>query len=57
VGNLVVITTQDSFQLAEALRKGEVDRALELINSLMQRNEPPSKLLRPWWHSFAHNVL
>jgi DNA polymerase III subunit delta len=45
VGNLVAITTQNSLQLAEALRKGEVDRALELINSLIQRNEPALKIV------------
>jgi DNA polymerase III subunit delta len=45
VGNLVAITTQNSLQLAEALRKGEVDRALDLINSLMQRNEPALKIV------------
>jgi DNA polymerase III subunit delta len=39
----VAVTTQNSLQLAEALRKGEIDRALELINSLMQRNEPALK--------------
>jgi DNA polymerase III subunit delta len=45
VGNLVAITTQNSLQLAEALRQGEVDRALDLINSLLQRNEPALKIV------------
>jgi DNA polymerase III subunit delta len=45
VGNLVAISTQNSLQLAEALRQGEVDRALDLINSLLQRNEPALKIV------------
>jgi DNA polymerase III subunit delta len=45
VGNLVAITTQNSLQLAEALRHGEIDRALDLINALVQRNEPALKIV------------
>jgi DNA polymerase III subunit delta len=45
VGSLVAITTQNSLQLAEALRQGEIDRALDLINALVQRNEPALKIV------------
>ena len=45
VGNLVAVTTQNSLQLAEALRKGEVARSLELIGVLLERNEPALKIV------------
>jgi DNA polymerase III subunit delta len=45
VGSLVAVTTQNSLQLAEALRQGEIDQALDLINALVQRNEPALKIV------------
>lgn len=45
VGNLVAITTQNSLQLAESLRQGEVARSLELIGALLERNEPALKIV------------
>jgi DNA polymerase III subunit delta len=45
VGSLVAISTQNSLQLAEALREGKVDRCLELIGALLERNEPALKIV------------
>jgi DNA polymerase III subunit delta len=45
VGSLVAITTHNSLQLAEALRGGQVDRCLELIAALLERNEPALKIV------------
>jgi DNA polymerase III subunit delta len=45
VGNLVAVTTQNSLQLAEALRQGDVARSLELIGALLERNEPALRII------------
>jgi DNA polymerase III subunit delta len=45
VGNLVAVTTQNSLQLAEALRQGEVARSLDLIGALLERNEPALRIV------------
>jgi DNA polymerase III subunit delta len=45
VGNLVAVTTQNSLQLAEALRQGQTGRCLELIAALMNRNEPALRIV------------
>jgi DNA polymerase III subunit delta len=45
VGSLVAVTTQNSLQLAEALRQGEVARSLDLIGALLERNEPALRIV------------
>lgn len=42
---LVSTTTQSSLQLAAALRQGEVGEALELVTSLLGRNEPALRIV------------
>ncbi|MCU0535753.1 MAG: DNA polymerase III subunit delta [Hydrococcus sp. Prado102] len=45
VARLVNATTQNSLQLAEAISKGKVDTALELVTALLNSNEPALKIV------------
>ncbi|MGK7950985.1 MAG: DNA polymerase III subunit delta [Xenococcaceae cyanobacterium] len=45
VASLVVCNTQNSLQLAEALREGKGEKTLVLITELLARNEPPLKIV------------
>lgn len=45
IANLVNPTTQNSLQLAEAIRNGAQTRALNLITELINRNEAPLKIV------------
>ncbi len=45
VSSLVMATTQNSLQLANALRQGDLDSSLSLIHALIQRNEPALKIV------------
>jgi DNA polymerase III subunit delta len=45
VSTLVVANTQNSLQLATALRQGDVGTALQLIAELIDRNEPALKIV------------
>jgi DNA polymerase III subunit delta len=45
VANLVNATTQNSLQLAEAIRSGNTGQALELVVDLINRNEPALKIV------------
>ncbi|WP_254568534.1 DNA polymerase III subunit delta [Oscillatoria sp. HE19RPO] len=44
VDQLVTATTQNSLQLASAIRQGDVGTALELVADLINRNEPALKI-------------
>lgn len=55
VAKLVAITTHNSLQLADAIRRGETAQALALVAELINQNEPPlrivatlTKQLRTW---------
>jgi DNA polymerase III subunit delta len=45
VAKLVNATNQNSLQLAEAISKGKVDTALELVTDLLNSNEPALKIV------------
>jgi DNA polymerase III subunit delta len=45
VSSLVMATTQNSLQLATALRQGDMGSSLSLIHALIQRNEPALKIV------------
>ena len=45
VASLVVCNTQNSLQLAAALREGDGAKALALVTELIERNEPPLKIV------------
>ena len=45
VTQLVLCNTQNSLQLAAAIKDGRADRALELVNDLINRNEPALKIV------------
>ena len=45
VSELVTISTQNSLQLAAALRQGQTDVALGLVADLLNRNEPPLRIV------------
>ena len=45
VAELVLCNTQNSLQLAEAIRDGNVERALGLVSDLIARNEPALKIV------------
>ncbi|NJL86141.1 MAG: DNA polymerase III subunit delta [Leptolyngbyaceae cyanobacterium SM1_1_3] len=45
VANLVVVNTQNSLQLASALRQGDTALALRLIADLIERNEPALRIV------------
>ena len=45
VAQLVLCNTQNSLQLAEAIKDGRADRALGLVNDLINRNEPALKIV------------
>jgi DNA polymerase III subunit delta len=45
VASLVVANTQNSLQLAAAIRQGDVGTALQLISELIDRNEPALKIV------------
>ena len=45
VASLVVCNTQNSLQLATALREGNGAKALALVTDLINRNEPPLKIV------------
>ncbi|MDA0268019.1 MAG: DNA polymerase III subunit delta [Cyanobacteria bacterium] len=45
VSQLVTISTQNSLQLAAALRQGDTDEALGLVAELLNRNEPPLRII------------
>ena len=45
VASLVVCNTQNSLQLAAALRSGDGAKALALVTELINRNEPPLKIV------------
>jgi len=45
VAELVTASTQNSLQLAGAIRSGDVTRALGLLQDLLQRNEPPLRIV------------
>ncbi len=44
VSKLVTVSTQNSLQLAAALREGNTDRALGLLADLLNRNEAPLRI-------------
>jgi len=45
IAHLVNATAQNSLQLAEAIRRGDQSRALQLVIELINRNEPPLKIV------------
>ncbi len=45
VSSLVMASTQNSLQLANALRQGDMGSSLSLIHALIQRNEPALKIM------------
>jgi DNA polymerase-3 subunit delta len=45
VSRLVVANTQSSFQLANAIRQGNIPEALGLVTDLINRNEPPLRIV------------
>lgn len=45
VATLVPCNTQNSLQLAAAIRDGKIDLALNLINDLLNHNEPPLRIV------------
>ena len=45
VAQLVLCNTQNSLQLAEAIKDGRADLALGLVNDLINRNEPALKIV------------
>ena len=45
VASLVICNTQNTLQLAEALREGNKEKTLVLITELLDRNEPPLKIV------------
>ncbi|VEP13395.1 DNA polymerase III, delta subunit [Hyella patelloides LEGE 07179] len=45
VNSLVICNTQNSLKLAEAIRDSQTETALSLINDLLNRNEPPLKMV------------
>lgn len=45
VSSLVTTSTQNSLQLASALRSGDITRALGLLADLINRNEPPLRIV------------
>lgn len=45
VAKLVLCNTQNSLQLAAAIRDGKIDQALGLINDLVDHNEPALKIV------------
>ncbi len=45
VASLVVANTQNSLQLAAAIRQGDVGTALNLVNELINHNEPALKIV------------
>ena len=45
ISRLVVVNTQNSLQLAHAIREGNQDLALELVTDLFYRNEPPLRIV------------
>ena len=45
VATLVVANTQNTLQLAEAIRAGDGAKALELLAALINHNEPPLKIV------------
>ena len=45
VAQLVLCNTQNSLQLAAAIKDGRADRALGLVNDLINRNEPALKIV------------
>jgi DNA polymerase-3 subunit delta len=45
VTNLVTTSTQNSLQLASTIRIGDVSKALELVQDLINRNEPPLRIV------------
>jgi DNA polymerase-3 subunit delta len=45
VSSLVVVNTQNSLQLATAIREGNVGKSLSLIAELIDRNEPALKIV------------
>ncbi|MEM9272639.1 MAG: DNA polymerase III subunit delta [Cyanobacteria bacterium P01_F01_bin.143] len=45
VSALVISNTQNSLQLAAAIRDREIETALTLVNDLLNRNEPPLRIV------------
>jgi DNA polymerase III subunit delta len=45
VSSLVVANTQNSLQLAAAIREGNVGKSLTLVTELIERNEPALKIV------------
>jgi DNA polymerase-3 subunit delta len=45
VSSLVVANTQNSLQLATAIREGNIPKSLTLVAELIERNEPPLKIV------------
>jgi DNA polymerase-3 subunit delta len=45
VARLVVCNTHNSLQLANAIREGNAEKALGLVNDIINRNEPPLKIV------------
>lgn len=45
VSSLITVSTQNSLQLAAAIRQGDTGRALSLVADLMNRNEPPLRIV------------
>lgn len=46
VSNLVTTSTQNSLQLATAIRQGETAKALSLVKDLVNRNEPALRIVQ-----------
>lgn len=45
IADLVTTSTQNSLQLAAAIRQGETAKALSLVMDLLNRNEPPLRIV------------
>lgn len=45
IDSLVTCSTQSSFQLATAIRQGDISTALELVTELIHRNEPALRIV------------
>lgn len=45
IATLVINTAQTTFKLGEAIRQGQTAKALEVVNELLQRNEPGLRIV------------
>lgn len=46
IAELVTVSSQTSLQLAEAIRRGQVGMALDLVTDLLRQNEPATVIVR-----------